>query len=136
MIAEIAWIVVLVLGTAICLLSVWGMAAPGRLRQLIRWVTDQPSGIYFAAIVRVLLGAVLIVAAPDSRFPLAFEAIGWLAIVAAVGILLMGRDRMRRLVAWFDRFSDMAMRAWLILGVAFGAFLIYGITEPSSVPGL
>jgi hypothetical protein len=120
-------IVVLVLGIAVCVLSAWGAYAPEKLVRLVTGVMDQEWGIYLAVIVRLLLGLALIIAAPYSRFPLVFQALGWIAIVAAVALAFMGRERLRRLVAWFERFSPAIIRLWLLFGVAFGGFLIYGI---------
>jgi hypothetical protein len=58
---------------------------------------------------------------------LVFEILGWFAIVAAVVILFAGRDRLRRFVAWFEQSSPAMIRVWLLFGIAFGAFLVYGV---------
>ena len=52
--------------------------------------------------------------------------IGWLMIVAAVVLPIVGRERIVRLVNWVAAWPAVAMRAWLIVGFAFGAFLVYG----------
>jgi hypothetical protein len=119
--------VILLFGCAVCGLSIWAMAAPWQLRKLVRATTESTLGYYLAVGVRLLLGIALIQVAPGSGFPLVFAIIGWLSIVAAIGLLLAGRNLQRKVVAWFDRWSDSAIRAWLILGVAFGVFLVYGI---------
>lgn len=121
-------IVVLVLGIAVCALSVWGLYAPERLLRLVNRVMDKGWGIYGAAIVRLLLGLALIIAAPASRFPLMFQGLGWIALIAAVALLFVGRERIHRLVAWFERFSRPTIRLWLLFGISFGVFLIFGIS--------
>lgn len=63
---------------------------------------------------------------PVSRFPLTFEFLGWFAIAAAVIILILGHERLRKFVAWFERFSHAMIRVWLLFGIAFGAFLLFG----------
>ena len=120
-------IIVLVMGVAIFVFCAWGVFAPEKLMKLVAAVANHGWGIYSAVIVRLALGLALIVAAPDLRFPLVFQALGWIAIVAAVGLALMGRQGLRRLVAWFERFSPASIRLWLLLGMAFGGFLIYGV---------
>ena len=122
-----AQIVVLALGVVVIALSAWGSYAPDKIWTLVYGVMEKDWGIYVAVIARLLLGAALIIVAPQSRFPLAFEILGWFAIVAAVLILIIGRDKLRRFVAWFQRFSHTMIRTWLLFGIAFGAFLIYGI---------
>ncbi len=120
-------LIVLTLGIAVCVLSAWGMYATDKIWNLVNGAMEKDWGIYVAVIARLVLGAALIIVAPQSRFPLAFEILGWFAIVAAVLILIIGRDKLRRFVAWFQRFSQAMIRAWLLFGIAFGAFLIYGI---------
>lgn len=120
-------IVVLALGVVVAALSLWGLLAPDKMMNLVTGTLDKDWGIHFAVVVRLFFGAALIIAAPDSRFPEVFEIIGWIAIVAAVAIVLMGRGRLRRFVAWFDRLSQTMIRIWLLFGIAFGAFLVYGI---------
>jgi hypothetical protein len=53
---------------------------------------------------------------------------GWLTIAAAVGLLIIGQDRLKILAEWFDRLSNTVYRAWLIIAVAFGLFLVYGVS--------
>ncbi len=120
-------IVVLALGVIVCALSAWGMVAPDKLWKLVNGAMGKNWGIYVAVVARLLLGAALVIVAPDSRFPLAFEILGWFAIVAAVIILFAGRDRLRRFVAWFEQSSQTMIRVWLLFGIAFGAFLVYGV---------
>ena len=116
-------------GVLVSVLSVWGCFVPVRLTKLVMRVVDQDWGIYFAVVVRLLMGAALIVAAPVSKFPVVFEVLGWIAIVAAVALILIGRERMAALIAWFVRRPTWLMRLWLLFGMAFGGFLIYGITS-------
>ena len=90
---------------------------------------DKSWGIYVAVIVRLVLGSALIIVAPASLFPIVFQVLGVIAIVAAIAVLLMGRERMRRFLAWFsERFSAPIIRLWLLFGMAFGGFLVYGVS--------
>ncbi len=121
--------IVFLIGLLVSVLSVWGCFVPDRLIKLVMRVVDQDWGIYFAVVVRLLMGAALIVAAPVSKFPVVFEVLGWIAIVAAVALILIGRERMAAPIAWFVRRPTWLMRPWLLFGMAFGGFLIYGITS-------
>ena len=128
MLSATSQILVLAFGVLVCALSAWGMYAPDRLWKLVNGAMEKDWGIQVAVIARLLLGAALIVSAPDSLFPLTFEILGWFAIAAAVIILLLGRERLRNFISWFEHFSHAAIRLWLLFGIAFGAFLIYAIT--------
>ncbi len=128
MVAIGSQIIVLILGITVCVLAAWGVYAPEKLVKLVASAMNQEWGIYLAVLVRLLLGLALIIAAPDSRFPLIFQALGWIVIVAAAVLAFMGRERIRRLVAWFERFSPPIIRMWSLFGVAFGGFLIFGVS--------
>jgi len=118
--------VIAIFGVLVCLGSLVGIAAPGRLIGVVRAVMDRPGGLYLAVIVRVALGVLLIAAAEAARFPTAFLALGWIAIAAALAIPFVGYVRLMRLVEWFAGMPAVAIRAWLVFGFAFGGFLIYG----------
>lgn len=128
MLVNLSQAIVLIIGSLVCALSAWGIYAPGRLMELVRNALDRKLGIQAAVAARVLLGAALILAAPESRFPAVFEALGWIAILAAIGLAFMGRERLRRFIGWFDRFSPALIRLWLLLGLAFGGLLVYGVS--------
>jgi hypothetical protein len=38
------------------------------------------------------------------------------------------QQRMRRFVAWFDRLSPVFIRLRIVMGIAFGGFLVYGVS--------
>ncbi len=121
-------ILILIVGVAVCVLAAWGIFAPGKLTHLVKDVMDHSWGIYVAVGVRLLLGAALIIAAPVSRYPFIFQALGWIAIIAAIVLMFIGRERLRSLVAWFDRFSETSIRVWLVFAIALGGFLLHGIS--------
>ncbi len=129
MLIAVSRIVILVAGISLCIFAAWGIYAPQRLLQTVKRVMDADWGIYFAVLVRLALGAALIVSAPDSRFPLVFLTLGWVAIAAAMAAALLGRVRLRRFVNWWvEWFSPSTARLWLLFAIAFGAFIIYGVS--------
>ena len=127
MLVEASRGLILILGLLVCIMSIFGLAATDRLLGLVRGVMDRSWGMVLAVGVRLVMGAALIIAAPVSRFPLVFEVIGWIALAAAVALPFIGRQRIRLLMDWVARQSSVLVRVWLIFGVAFGGFLVYGI---------
>ena len=128
MVILVSQISLLVIGVTIIVLAGWGMFAPEKLMTFVTSEMDKSWGIYVAVIVRLVMGSALIIVAPASRFPIVFQALGVIAIVAAIALVLMGRERIRRLLAWFsERFSASIIRLWLLFGVAFGGLLVYGV---------
>lgn len=124
---EVSQIVVLAFGAAIGALCVWGIVVPEKMMNFVYGATEKDWGIHLAVVLRLLLGAALVIAAPHSHFPLIFEILGWFAIVAAVVLLFLGRARLRKFIAWFQHMPRPLIRVWLLCGVVFGAFLAYGI---------
>ena len=126
MVADASLIVVIAFGVAIFVLSAWGMLVPQKLLDFVGSVVNRRFGIGIAVGVRVVFGAALIIGAPASGFPVVFAALGWIALVAAAGLPFLGRARMRRFIDWYTRLGSSLIRLWLLAGLAFGGFLIYG----------
>jgi hypothetical protein len=126
MIVSLARIAVQAFGALIAIGCVWGMIAPRGLIGVVRKVASRRMGLGFAVAVRVLLGAALLTAAQVSSFPRAFTVLGWIAILAAIVLLIVGRTGMSRIVDWVSRWSPASIRAWLLLGLLFAALLVFG----------
>jgi uncharacterized membrane protein YidH (DUF202 family) len=86
---------------------------------------DKPVLHILAVIVRLVLGVLLIDQSSISKFPLVIEIIGWLSIIAAIILAVMGRSNFNRLMSWALSFSKPIGRFGGILAAAFGAFLVY-----------
>ena len=124
----VSQIIVLLIAVTVIVLAGWGMFAPEKLMAFVSSAMDKYWGIYIAVIVRLLLGSALIIVAPVSLFPMVFHVLGVIAIVAALALVVMGRERIRRFIAWWSqRFSASIVRMWLLFGIAFGGFLVYGV---------
>ena len=126
MILGLTRIVVQVFGALILLGSLFGMVAPKSLMAVVRRVAANSAGLAFAVGIRIVLGAALLTVARVSSFPTTFTVLGWIAILAAIGVLIMGQGRMSRLVDRVARWPPSAIRIALAAGALFGAFLIYG----------
>ncbi len=78
-----------------------------------------------AVVVRLVLGALLIFQSSVSKFPFVIEIIGWLSIVAAISLGVMGRRNFKRLMLWALSFVKTFGRVGGALAAAFGSFLVY-----------
>ena len=111
-------------GVLIILASSWGVADPqGLIRMVQRFST--PAGYAFAILVRVLLGAIALLAAPDSLMPGFLYVIGGIAIAAALILLVMGRSRFEQLIQWVAGWNATFMRVALVFGMLFGAAMVW-----------
>jgi len=117
-------IIIAAFGALICLAGLVILMAPDRFRAVMNNWTGQPRFL-FAVIVRIVFGAILLAEAANLKFPLAMKIIGGISVVAAVVLLLIGQERMDRIIDWFMSLSDEIFRLVSIIPIAFGAFIIY-----------
>ena len=118
-------IIIASVGALICLAGLLILLSPAKFRDLFNRFTGQPRFL-FAIIFRIIFGAVLLWDAANLKFSFAMQIIGGISIVAAISLLLMGQERMDRMIDWFmSKFTDELMRVWSVFALAFGAFLIY-----------
>jgi len=118
---------IILIGALICLAGLVILVAPEKFKSVMNNWTGQPRFL-FAVIVRIVFGAILLAEAANLKFPLAMQIIGGISIVAAIGILLIGQDRLDRFIEFWMRMSDNVLRFWSVFAFAFGAFLIYVTT--------
>ncbi len=116
-----------IFGLIIIALSAWGVFAPKTLAKKVLDQFDRPWGLYLAVGVRLVLGALFVMAADETRFPTTLRFLGYLMLITAALIPLIGRQRISRLMGWLQSKPPALMRIWLIFGVAFGAFIVYAV---------
>ena len=78
-----------------------------------------------AVVVRLVLGVLLVSQSGISKFPFVIEIIGWLSIVAATLLAVMGRNNFKRLMSWALSLEKPIGRVGGVFAIAFGAFLVY-----------
>lgn len=122
----VAQIIVIVFGIVVGLLSLWGIVATAPLLATVRGVLDKVWGMPFAVGVRIILGVALLFAAPASKFPVLFNWLGVLALIAAAALPVLGRARMLSVLDWFQARPSFVIRLWLVCGALFGIFMVYG----------
>ena len=117
-------IVIVLLGVVLLAVSALIIAQPAKCLDYLRSVVHKKWLHLFAIAVRLLLGTALILLAADSRFPVAVEIIGWVAVVAAIGLAAIGQQKFIQLVGWtISRLADYA-RAGGLIALLLAGFLI------------
>jgi hypothetical protein len=118
-------VLIIIFGVLTLLAGIVIVINPEVIFGFLRNNLDKPVLHILAVLVRLFLGALLIYQSNVSKFPLAIEVIGWLSIVAAIFLAVMGRRNFNRLMSWALSLVKPIGRVGGILAVAFGAFLIY-----------
>lgn len=117
-------LIVTILGVLVVLLGLVGLIVPARFRAIFDHMSSR-SRFIAAVVLRLAVGALLWFAADALRYPHVMRIIAAVAIAAAVGVLIMGQDRLDRLVTWWLTLPDGLLRLSAVFAAAFGAFLVY-----------
>jgi hypothetical protein len=118
-------ILIIIFGALTLLAGIVTVVNPQVVFGFLRNNLDKLELHILAVVVRLVLGFLLIYQSGISKFPYAIEFIGWLSIIAAIFLAVMGRSNFKRLMSWALSLVKLVGRAGGVLAVAFGAFLIY-----------
>ena len=80
-----------------------------------------------AVVVRIIIGVALIICAVESKYPTAILVLGWISIVAASVLGIMGRTHFRRLMSWALSLKPSFGRIGGFFAILFGGFLIHAV---------
>ncbi|HRZ87247.1 MAG TPA: hypothetical protein P5287_05470 [bacterium] len=83
--------------------------------------------LYMAGVVRIVLGALFLLAASQCRHPGMMIAFGVLVLAGGVSIYVMGLERTRKMLSWCDAQNDIFFRFTAAAVIAVGMLLLYSI---------
>lgn len=86
------------------------------------------SGIGGAVAIRLLLAVLLWFSAPVCLAPAVFRALAVLMLVAAIGALILGTDRVLRLIDRMAGWPPVFIRLPIAVGLAFSAFMLWSVS--------
>lgn len=118
-------ILIIIFGALTLLAGIVIVINPETIFGFLRNNLDKVELHILAVVVRIVLGVLLIYQSSISKFPLVIEIIGWLSIVAAIFLAVMGRRNFKRLMSWALSLAKPIGRVGGVIAMAFGAFLIY-----------
>jgi len=116
----------LILCAAIAAMGALVIVSPARANDLTRLFADK-TGLWVATAIRAVLGLGLLAAAGDSKAPMVLRILGFIILIIAIVVPILGLDRHRRMIDWWlarDR------KIQIICGAAafvLGVVLIYVI---------
>jgi len=116
-----------IFGLLVAGLGALGMVSPSRLLAVVRHFQTR-GGLFAAAIIRIVLGTILFLAAPDSRAPQTLRIVGVFVFAAGLATPLMGVERARALLRWWSAQGALFVRAWAAVALLFGLALAYAVS--------
>jgi len=108
-----------------------GIAAPDLLTTIRREYFATPAGLYRAAVVRVAMGTIVILAAPASRAPRTLWALGALMCLQALVATVAGPERAREILEWEVRQGAAVLRVGAAGALAAGSFVAFAVMRRS-----
>lgn len=117
-------LLVTLVGVLIVGIGVLIAVAPMRF---IHWIASMETTMRFrvAILVRVAIGLLFLLAAQSCRQPAVVRIVGIIILLAAAGLLLLGRERVDSFLNWWLTRPLSLFRVWAVVSLGFGALLIY-----------
>ncbi len=116
--------IVSIFGATAAIIGLLGLANPKCIINLVQhW--RGPTRFRLAIGVRLVLGVILLVVAPTCRLPVVVQAVGVIAIVAAIVILIVGQRRLDSFIDWWLTCPPAVIRVSAMFAFSFGLLLIY-----------
>ena len=119
--------IIILFATATIVTGVIIVINPDTIFGLLRNKLESLSLHILAVVVRAILGAALMMYAAESRYPTAISILGWISIVAACVLGIMGRTNFKRLMSWALSVAPSFGRIGGLLAILFGGFLIHAV---------
>jgi hypothetical protein len=116
---------IIIFGILLLLSGIVILINPEIIFGYLRKNLDKPMMQILAVVIRLVLGAFMILVSNISRFPVTIEVLGWISIGAALVLGIIGREYFNSLMTWALSLSKSLGRLGGIVAMAFGAFLIY-----------
>ncbi|MEY2579537.1 MAG: hypothetical protein QOI49_2361 [Verrucomicrobiota bacterium] len=116
-------IIALGIAALLILVGLTGVLWPEGLMGLMTY-SFTSTGIYVAAITRMVMGALLLVAAPATRTPKTVRVIAVLIFLAGVATALINPDRAQVLKDWWLSHGPDALRIAACFPLAVGLFIL------------
>lgn len=111
----------------LCALFLLGVLNPPRLVMLARRFIGG-TGVAGAVTVRLLLAVLLWFSAPVASTPTTFRTLALVMVMAAVGTLVLGKDRVARLADRMAGRPPIVVRIPIAIGLALCAFMLWSIS--------
>jgi len=125
----LANVLAMAVGLAIAAFGVLGIASPSVLLEVGRSLQSS-GGLWLVAFIRVVFGAILVWAAPNSRTPRTLLVLGILIIIAGVVTPFIGVERSRGMFDWWSS-QGSSMRVWPVIAIGLGLYISYVVTSPA-----
>ena len=117
------------IGFLICIVSLFAAASPRTLLRLAALIKVSTGLRVFAAVIRITIGVLIVLAAPLTDYPAVLEVIGGVLVVVGVIILFLSNSMLQGIVDWALKSEPSTIRIGAVCGLVFGGFIVYASSE-------
>lgn len=117
-------LIVVLFGAVIVGFGAFGVVRPTKL---VSWLGSfwKKDHLWLAVVLRLVLGAILLYVAPETRAPSVVRLLGVVSVLAGLGLLAIGRERMQAIAGWWLQRPPAFVRCWAVAALLFGGLLAY-----------
>jgi hypothetical protein len=116
--------VVKIVGIVIVLLAVLFLLKPDITKHLLGFFR-RGKRIYLAAVVRLIMAIVFLLAARECDITWVIVVFGVLFLISGLLIFMIGAERIKPMLDWFQNKSPVVIRLVAVIILAVGAIIIY-----------
>lgn len=117
-------IVIKIIGIFFILLGFVFLLRPDIMKWLIEFV-KKGKRVYFAGLIRLALAVVFFASFRECDKPWFIFAFGILFLIAGILIFMLGPEKIKRVLDWYQKQSVMLFRIIALLPMALGVLIIY-----------
>jgi uncharacterized protein YjeT (DUF2065 family) len=111
------------LGIIISLLGIVYLLRPDIIKKLMNFF-KKDKRIYLSGVLRLALAVVFLVAARECRYPWIIFACGIIFLTGGLLIFLLGPERIRKILDWYEEQSTLIFRVIAVIVLVFGLIII------------
>ena len=115
--------VIKIIGIVFVLMAIGCLLKPDVVRRVMEFF-GKASRLYFAGVIRFALAVVFLLAARECRKPWVIFAFGILFLLGGLLIFLIGPKRLRPVLEWWQKQSNLLLRVVALATLAVGVIVI------------
>jgi len=117
-------IVVRIIGIIFIIVGLVFILQPNIMKSMLNFF-KQGRRLYFAGLIRFALAVVFLLAARECGITWVIAAFGILFLISGLLIFMLGLDRLKSIIEWWQRQPFLLLRVIALLTLLFGAIIIY-----------
>ncbi len=116
--------VIKIVGIVIVFVAIVYLLKPGIMRRIMEFF-KKGKRMYFAGLIRFALAIVFLLGANECKMPWVIIAFGILFIISGLLIFMMGAEKLKAMIEWYQKQSALLLRVIAVITLAFGVIIIY-----------